>query len=119
MKTIIFLLLISISTFGQKYENYKTLKDVGTTVGILGTGIVMVGAFLTIQGENKLQSGIPDDIVQGASQYSIGTDLLLGGLATFVTGIVLHSVGNKKMKQYSLGLNLNKGIGLTLCYEFR
>lgn len=126
MKTLLniaLLLLISTSVMAQlsnedrvKFENkvtsYTKMKKTGSTLAIVGGGLTVVGAVLVSSADWEETTD-----AYGQTQYNtndssgaLGIVALAAGIPLTVTGIILSSVGNRKMKEYAKKLeNVNMG----------
>lgn len=117
MKTLIniaFLIAITSSTFAQlsdqqrtkfenKVESFSRMKKTGSTLGFIGGGLTITGIILVSSADWSEETDI-----YGNTQYQtndaggpLGILALCTGVPLAITGIVLNSVGNRKMKEYS------------------
>lgn len=114
--------------YKSKIESYTKMKKNGATMGIIGGGLTLVGVALTASADWETET---DDF--GNSQTTTndpsgiaGIISLSVGIPLAVTGIILNSIGNKKVKEYSEKLeNVNLGYyntgqqkGVTIAIKF-
>ncbi|WP_430816808.1 hypothetical protein [Carboxylicivirga sp. RSCT41] len=141
MRTLICLLILiafSLNAFSQKvdenkllYERkvqqYTKMKKTGATLGIIGGGLTAIGIALVASAdweEEVDEYGYTTTTTDTSG--TIGILSLSAGIPMAVTGIVLSSVGNRKLKEYSEKLeNVNVGYfksgqqkGITLAITF-
>lgn len=141
MKTILslFLLLnISGSTFAQikdsktnlyqsKIESYTKMKKTGGTLGVVGGGLTVLGVALVASADWETTTddyGYETSTTDGAGV--IGILSLSVGVPMAITGIILNSIGNRKILEYSKKLeNVDVGYfkqgqqkGLSLAIRF-
>jgi hypothetical protein len=109
-------------TFEQKVISYKSMKSTGGMMAVIGILAGGGGAYLYTQG---LKASTSTDIaeLESSTQEIVWGSVLIGTGATFlITGLILNSIGDTKMKQYQerlrLGVSIGKVNGLTLCYKF-
>ncbi len=136
--SLILLMIISVSTIAQKIdsnanlykakiESYTKMKKTGTTLGIIGGGLTVLGVALVASAD--WESTIDDygyETTTTNATGGVGIISLSVGLPMAITGIILRSVGNRKVFEYSKKLeNIDVGCfkygqqkGLTLAIRF-
>ncbi|MCU4157085.1 hypothetical protein J1N10_13940 [Carboxylicivirga sp. A043] len=142
MKNLFCLLILaalSVNSFAQlsddnralyqsKVENYTKMKKTGTTLGIAGAGLTVIGIALVASAdwETETDSYGNSQTTTNDGSGVLGVLSLCAGIPMAVTGIVLGSVGSKKAAEYSRKLeNVNVGYfkkgqqkGITLAIKF-
>ncbi|MBI9063705.1 MAG: hypothetical protein JEZ14_17120 [Marinilabiliaceae bacterium] len=107
------LLLLSMASFAQlkesdqmmyqsKVQSYTKMKKTGSTMAIVGGGLTVVSTVLLASADWE-----KTETYTGETQYNttdgsgvLGIVGLVIGVPMAVTGIILNSVGNRKMKYY-------------------
>lgn len=110
--------------YENKIENYNRMKNTGSSLTTLGTMAAGGGVFLLVSGSKKVNGQYNTD--PNFTKIYGGIILLELGVGSFVTGIVLFSVGNRKGNEYNQKLrNLSVGFnyvpennGVSLVYRF-
>lgn len=100
------------------------MKNTGSSLTTLGTMAAGGGVFLLVSGSKKVNGQYNTD--PNFTKIYGGIILLELGVGSFVTGIVLFSVGNRKGNEYNQKLrNLSVGFnyvpennGVSLVYRF-
>ena len=135
---LLFMMAFSLNTFSQrvdenkllyerKVQQYTKMKKTGGTLGIIGGGLTIVGVALVASAdwEDEVDEYGYTTTTTDASGV-LGIVSLSAGIPMAVTGIVLNSVGNRKLKEYTQKLeNVNVGYfksgqqnGITLAITF-
>lgn len=110
--------------YKSKIENYNRMKNTGSSLTTLGTMAAGGGVFLLVSGSKKVNGQYNTD--PNFTKIYGGIILLELGVGSFVTGIVLSSVGNRKSKEYNqklrdISFEINgqpENRGITLVYRF-
>ena len=107
------LLVISTASFAQlkqneqaqyqsKVQSYTKMKRTGSTLAIVGAGVSVVSTILVASADWE-----ETEDYNGQTQYNttdgsgaLGIVGLVIGVPMAVTGIILNSVGNRKLKYY-------------------
>lgn len=142
MKKIALLLVLaaviaSSSVFGQtdqyslykrKIETYSKTKNAGTVLIIAGVITTAIGTATLVSYLKDLDDddGYYDDDDMYTSEYYIGVYGTGIGLDMIIGGVVLNTIGSRKVRQYQSKLNnLSAGIrwspdakGFSLTYKF-
>jgi len=107
------MLLLTMASFGQlkesdrqmyqsKVQSYTKMKKTGSTLAIVGGGLTIVSTILVASADWE-----ETENYHGETQYNTtdgsgvaGIVGLVIGVPMAVTGIILNSVGNRKLKYY-------------------
>jgi hypothetical protein len=116
--------------YQSKIDHYTSKKKTGGILAFSGVPFIITGVALIIVGDGNASSDNFDNdfdtFGKGVNQIIAGLFINAAGVAAFVSGLVLHGVGNRKIKEYQVkrdGLKINpyatlKSTGLTLTYQF-
>lgn len=136
--SLFFLLTLSITTFAQKVDSnsnlyqskiqsFTKMKKTGSTLGIVGGGLTLLGVALVASAD--WESSTDDYGYQVTTTDGSGVTGIISlcvGVPMAITGLILNSIGNRKISEYSKKLeNINVGYikkgemsGLTLAIRF-
>jgi len=110
----------------DKVQSYTSMKNGGSALIVIGIVTSTAGGFLIANGSNYLNVDDLEFDAKAYSNYVAGCVLLPVGITSLTVGVILASVGNRKLNYYLRkidGLNVysnisTKQIGLTLTYNF-
>ncbi len=112
--------------YQKKFDHYKNMKNTGATIGFIGLPVAVAGFIIYKTGIKKSDAQDDEDILESIVQVPVGLALTVVGSGAFITGIVLSSIGSRRMKEYQeklskidLGAYYAPGhAGITLTYRF-
>jgi hypothetical protein len=110
----------------HKIERYTKTRNAGSV--LLGTGLTAsaVGLCALVSYFSEDQEYSSDGEITPDARYYVGLVGLELGIDMIIGGVILHSIGSHKVRQYSEKLsNLSLGVslqpnskGVALCYRF-
>ncbi len=113
--------------YQRKIETYSKTKNVGTVLIITGVITTAIGVGTLVSYLNDLdKDGYDDDDDMYTPEYYLGVYGTGIGVDMIIGGVVLNTIGSRKVKQYQSKLNnLSAGIrwspdakGFSLTYKF-
>jgi hypothetical protein len=132
--TISLLMICATKISGQTAEFYQNRIDHFKTQRVIGTVLIfssvpmdILGVYYFVQSEKDYNSDDPwGGFFQGSEEFFLGCLFVVVGIGMLAGGIVMTTIGNKKIRQYQEKLNgmhvslycTPKHAGLTLTYRF-
>lgn len=114
--------------YKRKIETYSKTKNAGTVLIIAGTitTAIGVGSLVSYLSDLDDDDGYYDDSDMYTPEYYLGVYGTGIGVDMIIGGVVLHTIGSRKVRQYQSKLNnLSAGIrwspeakGFSLTYKF-
>lgn len=113
ISTQLFAQIDTRALYQRKVNSYSKMKNIGLGLGIGGGVSTVLGIALMATGDWGTNSTTQSNYGYSNSSYNTGPDasvvfgilLLEAGVASGITGIVLGSIGSKKVKFYQAKLN--------------
>jgi hypothetical protein len=110
--------------YQKKIQSYTKTKNAGLALLITGIGVTVAGSALLVSELSNLSGDGSSDIY--TTRYYVGLYGASFGLDMIIGGIILNTIGSRKVKQYQTKLNnLSAGVtytpglkGVTLIYRF-
>jgi len=110
----------------RKVESYHKMKNTGTALGVAGGILTITGIVLVSDADWHKQTYGAANYTTADSKGVVGVLSIVVGIPMVVGGIVLGSVGSRKMKEYQqklYGLSFNpiytpQQRGIVLTYRF-